>query len=185
MRTHRCQLCTNARRGAVFHYYLLYVLIASILMSSAGVCLHAVLKADRIDEAASLFLKTLLRLEEQLRRDSRFATLDGDNTSLQYSDSENEQTIRWTIDENMILRQAVRDQAMVAMDRYVFRRGTRLEFRHDAELRLVALVLHEASAIPAPGQPPDASTAGIRTLEIRLPSRPVSGTSDADPEVSE
>jgi len=37
------------RRGTLFHYYMVYLFLSSVSMMTAGMCLHALLKADRID----------------------------------------------------------------------------------------------------------------------------------------
>ena len=61
------------RRGAIFHYYLMYLLLTSILLSTAGFCLHMILDADQVDERISRHLRTLLRFDRRLREDSDLA----------------------------------------------------------------------------------------------------------------
>ena len=48
------------RKGSLFHYYMMYLFLTSILLSSAGLCLHSVLKADRRDMEESIRIRKLL-----------------------------------------------------------------------------------------------------------------------------
>jgi hypothetical protein len=67
---------TRGRRGTLFHYTLVYMTIASAILSVAGVILHSVLKADASDRRESLFLSSLSRAEQQLRKDSQTKVSD-------------------------------------------------------------------------------------------------------------
>ena len=52
------------RRGTIFHYYMIYLFLTGVLMTSAGLCLHTILKADQVDSKVAIYLKTLTRLDQ-------------------------------------------------------------------------------------------------------------------------
>lgn len=123
------QHCSPNRRGVVFHYYMTYLLLSSMLMASSGVCIHAVLKADAVDSRIARNLQTLVRLEQQLRDDSEqqaTATCQPQELILQRS----EQTTRiiWTLEDNVARRTVMQADAAESFDRFVFTRGTQLQF---------------------------------------------------------
>ncbi len=63
----------RARTGSMFHYYLVYLLLTSSIMSTVGLCLHTILKSDHSDTQAAWQVRTLHRLEQQLRFDNEQA----------------------------------------------------------------------------------------------------------------
>ncbi len=137
----------NRRRGTLFHYYMMYLALSSVLLTTAGLCIHAILKADRVDALESRHLKTLLRLDATLRQDADECQIrETEQTSLALT-TESGLDIRWTIDSNIVTRDTFNGADRSASDRFVFRAGTRLNFQPDDETDRVVLSLSEASRV--------------------------------------
>ena len=142
-RSHLCGSRRGSRRGAIFHYYMVYVLLTGSIMAAAGACLHAVLRSDATDSRQAWHLQSLLRLERQLRMDT------GSAESIELTDgelwcrSEHHGDIRWKVRQNIILRSlTVRsdgeapqraaddpDAPGESADRFVFAFGPRIRFQ--------------------------------------------------------
>ncbi|MCA9051237.1 MAG: hypothetical protein KDA89_21015 [Planctomycetaceae bacterium] len=140
----RCQQRNSPRRGSIFPYYMVYVVLCSALMMSAGLCLHSVLKADQFDADASRSLNVLRRLERTLRRDlttSRAAAIDAAEMSL--TDKPAGETIRWILNRNIAIRRTERDGTEHSVDRFVFPHTHNLTFRRGTDADLSALVIEE------------------------------------------
>ncbi len=151
----RVQLRAANRRGALFHYYLVYLLLTGSIMAAAGVCLHALLKSDEKDSRVAWHLQTLLRLERQLRADT------GDSQTIALTDgkllcrSEHDTDVSWAIDRNIITRtRGLRpetsdpgdpDDPGDSADRFVFTFGTRIAFEPRDGAR-IAVRIAELSA---------------------------------------
>ena len=70
LKTSPCEV-QPSRRGAVFNYYMMYLFLTGMVMSTAGISLHIVLRSSTADDAAEQRLQALVRLEHQLRQDQR------------------------------------------------------------------------------------------------------------------
>ncbi len=119
------QPLVSSRRGVMFHYYMVYLLLSGSVMACCGVCLHALLKADSHDLRQSAHLKTLLRMERQLRADARNATSlkvdagelefvihDSADSSVHESPSAENisvlpRTVRWTARDHRVTREVL------------------------------------------------------------------------------
>lgn len=164
------------RAGTLFHYYLTYLFLTSVLLTTTGLCLHTVLKADRLDSQASAHLKTLLRLEGSLRTDAAAAVdMETTATELKFHLPEADSTVRWVALNNVLTREKDTGDTLTNSDRFVFRKGTSLEFSSKDEAA-VRLILTEP---PRPGRhetnPTTATTGDSRqvgiVLFVRSPAR--------------
>lgn len=117
------------RRGSLFHYYMMYLFLTSILLLSAGLCINAIMSADRTDQQESRHLKMLLRLEEKIRQDVLASTTVEANADELTTQSGSGRFTEWSIDRNVLVRQQRNGDNMVSSDRFVFRRSTQLAFR--------------------------------------------------------
>ncbi|MEQ9409684.1 MAG: hypothetical protein RIK87_18255 [Fuerstiella sp.] len=159
---------SNGRRGSLFHYYMMYLFLSAVLLTTAGLCLHTVLKADRLDADVSQHLKTLLRLDRQLRADAAAAeqlaveplTLTMTGTSA---------TVRWSVDRNIVLRHQMDGDKQHSSERFVFRRGTELLFQNDTLTNGAVLQLQESPAIRDRDETDSVGTSAVaRTLQIHI-----------------
>lgn len=155
---------SHRRRGSLFHYYMVYLLLSSVLLTTAGLCMHALLKADRVDAADSRYLKTLLRMEVRLRSDTFAASNLRTQPATLVATTADAVDVRWVIDSSTIVRESLNDGVVTSSDRFSFRPGTELSFRSDAAIGAVSLVVVEP--------PPTATQSGIsrprNTIEILL-----------------
>lgn len=128
------------RRGALFHYYMMYLFLSSVLLTTSGMCIHVVLKADSADAKIALDLKTLLRLEERLRGDAvQSAGLETREDGFEFSHTAGARQFRWSVNKNALRREDIENGDMVASERFVFSRGTTFEFATDAKQFVVTL----------------------------------------------
>lgn len=123
----RSQPLVSSRRGVMFHYYMVYLLLSGSVMACCGVCLHALLKADAHDLRQSAHLKTLLRMERQLRDDVEnarslrvdagaleFVIQDSDDSSANESSSDETgevqpRVVRWNARDHRITREVIQE----------------------------------------------------------------------------
>lgn len=133
------------RRGAIFHYYMTYLLLSGMLMAGSGLCIHAVLRADAVDSRIARNLQTLVRLEQLLRHDSQQSDLVACKP-LQMTLNAPQQAFRivWTIEDNVVRRSEEVDGQVHRFERFVLMRGTRLELIHQQQQ--VLLSIHEADS---------------------------------------
>jgi type II secretory pathway component PulJ len=77
---------------------LFQLFLTSVLLTIGGVCLHTALRSDRSERQSILLLRTLVRLEQQLRadeRDSRTVIVQSP-TELVFSDlSDQRELVTW------------------------------------------------------------------------------------------
>lgn len=159
----------SRRRGTLFHYYMMYLALSSVLLTTAGLCIHAILKADRVDALESRHLKTLLRLDATLRRDADECQIrETEQTSLTLA-SESGEDIRWMIDGNIITRETFDGPDRLASDRFVFRAGTQLNFQPDVATGRVVLSLSEAPRVrKSDAEKPDETSPPTETSRRRV-----------------
>lgn len=167
----------RGRRGTLFHYTLVYMTIASAVLSVAGVILHSVLKADASDRRESLFLSSLSRAEQHLRRDS-------DVTGFRYLSEIaiaavglEDSKIDWTIDLGILHRTVSRGDAVVATDRFIFPAGSQLQFQQDSS-KAIVVIITEPSAMVKYQAGANGGTLRNRPL---LEAQPVTPTAVARP----
>lgn len=157
----------DRRRGALFHYYLIYLLLTSTLLALAGVCIHSVLKADQRDSELSRQQRTLLRLQQVLRTDATEAanaSREDDQLILTFDD---ESVVQWELDENIVNRTAVANQQLAGRERFVFSAGTESKFDFDDARRMLTLRLTDPPYVRTSGsQPPNADASPRRFVEL-------------------
>lgn len=140
---------THRRRGSLFHYYMMYLFLSGLLLSSAGLCIHSVLSADRIDAEQSAYLNTVMRLDESIRADVASAEslmLVGDVLTIPSDDGI---TRTWTIDRNILARKEQQGDDVASSDRFIFLRRTELTFQQAADSGSVILTIVEPPRIPS------------------------------------
>ncbi|MCP4169799.1 MAG: hypothetical protein GY758_03385 [Fuerstiella sp.] len=131
-------MCTPPRRqrraGTLFHYYISYLFLTSVLLTTTGLCLHTVLKADRLDDQASRSLKTLLRMEGDFRADGQDAVdVVSTATELTFHLPKAGDVVRWAVRDNVLTREKRSESRLISSDRFVFRKGTSLGFTAENE----------------------------------------------------
>lgn len=136
------------RRGAVFHYYMMYLFLSGLLLTTSGLCIHSILKADQADARVASYLQTLLRLEGDLRHDaSQAVTVELQETDVVLSSATETPVVRWSVKDNIAKRDTLDGDQPATSSRYVFARGTRLNFTWQNQQ--LAFNIQEASAMPS------------------------------------
>jgi hypothetical protein len=125
-RVHSLRPATRAvgRRGSIFNYYMMYLMLTGLMISSAGIMLHVVLRSGVIDDADQQQLRTMVRLERRLRSDrSTAGSLTVSNGELRLH-SAGDQHTQWTCDGNTVTRTVQQGDDVTGRDRFVFSRST-------------------------------------------------------------
>jgi hypothetical protein len=136
------------RRGAIFHYYMMYLFLSGMLLTTSGLCIHAILKANQVDSEIALYLQTLLRLEGDLRNDASQANgVEAQDNSATLRGQNSDFTVQWSIKDNVVKRETISDGKASTSSRYVFVRGTQLKFSWQNQQ--LALNIREPSPVPA------------------------------------
>jgi len=178
----RATAVSGRRRGTLFHYTLVYMTISSIVLTVAGVILHSVLKADASDRRESLFLSSLSRAEQQLRKDSDvngFRYLS--ETALAAVGAEDSK-IAWTIDLGTLKRTVSRNEAVVANERFVFPAGSQIRFQQDSSTAVVVMIT-EPSALVKYQAGADGGTLRSKPLSEAQPATPAAVARPASVEI--
>lgn len=136
---------TACRAGTMMHYYLVYLSLTSVLMMTAGVSLHAVLKADRIDSQNSHYLNTLLRLSRDIRLDSESATRFSASDGVITATLPDGDTMTWSALNHTVSRSGTADNKQTSKRSYVFHKGTEISFNVNSETELLTVKLVEPS----------------------------------------
>lgn len=149
----------HPRRGALFNYYMVYLMMTAAVMAAAGICLHSLLRADQADSVIGWHLQSLLRMERQLRQDAAnsgaMTVVDG-NLICQVNPSEVAEagagdgtgvakTITWSTTRHTVTRE---DPATSRKELFHFNVGSRVQFlppAEDSPASLVTVRLEEQS----------------------------------------
>lgn len=134
------------RKGTLFHYYMMYLFLSSVLMTTAGLCLHSILKADRVDTKVAEYLTALERLNLAFRNDASSSPASIEAAGIRF-DTDNGAAIRWTVRENLLKRESIRAEQTETTERFLFPRDTSIEFMQDKEFVICRIT--EPSAMPA------------------------------------
>ncbi|MCR9200989.1 MAG: hypothetical protein NXI04_20305 [Planctomycetaceae bacterium] len=153
----------NKRRGTLFHYYMVYLFLSSVIMMTAGMCLHALLKADRVDTQNMARLHALQLLERSLRISSATGTFSMNGTSLQFMAGE--QTTTWEVDNSLVRRTVRSDSEVIGRDRFVFEKGTTVYFEVDEGLVRCRIV--DPPVMPDNHQPADDQLTSVEIVVAR------------------
>lgn len=126
-RTSRCV----QRRGSLFHMTIIYMMMASALLTLAGTVLHTILKADTSDRREALFLMSLLRAEQQLRDDADAGRLKAESNEILTATMSDQTTVTWSTDRGILNRVVRQGDTKTATDRFIFPAGSRILFSQD------------------------------------------------------
>lgn len=165
---------SSTRRGTLFHYYMMYLFLSSVMLTAAGLCIHSVLKADRLDSEVSTYLKTLLHLEQSIRNDAATTTFsDVQATTLTLRTIDDEQ-IQWTADGNIVRREVRAGDTLNASERFVFQKGTELSF--NSENAFVRVLIIEPAKLTQTVNGQAVPSTARQSVEMILPiSKEASG----------
>lgn len=133
------------RFGGLFHYYMMYLFLTGLLMTSAGLCLHAIMKADRVDASASQMIKAVIRLNARLRRDASEAKTGRliDKTAIEFAGGGR---LQWKADGTSLQREVFEGNTSTITERFQFPKTTKIEFLADGELLICRVT--EPSPVP-------------------------------------
>jgi hypothetical protein len=141
------------RRGSLFHMTMIYLTMASALLTLAGTVLHTILKADTTDRREAMFLTSLLRAEHQLRDDANAGSLKAESAEILTATKLDQTVVTWSTDRGILNRVVRQGDTKTAADRFVFPAGSQVLFQQD-ENGLVVVRIVEPSAFvkyPAAG----------------------------------
>ena len=133
------------RRGSLFHMTIIYMTMASALLTLAGTVLHTILKADTSDRREALFLMSLLRAEQQLRNDADAGSLKRESAEILIATMSDQSIVTWSTDRGILNRVARQGEAKTATDRFIFPAGSQVVFEQD-EAGTVRIRIVEPSA---------------------------------------
>jgi len=133
------------RRGSLFHMTIIYMTMASALLTLAGTVLHTILKADTSDRRESLFLMSLLRAEQQLRNDAEAGSLKRESAEILTATMSDQSIVTWSTDRGILNRVALQGETKTATDRFIFPAGSQVVFEQD-EAGTVRIRIVEPSA---------------------------------------
>lgn len=100
----------SSRRGAMFHYYMVYLLMTGTVMASAGLFLHSIFKSGYRDDLQRWHLQTLGRLEGILREDIasadevKFLPETGLICRTAPANEESPTEVRWSVEKEQLHR---------------------------------------------------------------------------------
>ena len=133
------------RRGSLFHMTIIYMTMASALLTLAGTVLHTILKADTSDRREALFLMSLLRAEQQLRNDAEAGSLKRESAEILTATMSDQSIVTWSTDRGILNRVARQGETKTATDRFIFPAGSQVVFEQD-EAGTVRIRIVEPSA---------------------------------------
>jgi hypothetical protein len=133
------------RRGSLFHLTIIYMTMASALLTLAGTVLHTILKADTSDRREALFLMSLLRAEQQLRDDADAGSLKAESAEILTATKADQTIVAWSTDRGILNRVARQGETKTATDRFIFPAGSQVVFEQD-EAGTVRIRIVEPSA---------------------------------------
>ena len=133
------------RRGSLFHMTMIYLTMASALLTLAGTVLHTILKADTSDRREALFLTSLLRAEQQLREDADAGSVKVESAEILTATGGNQTVVTWSTDRGILNRVARQGDTKTATDRFIFPAGSQVLFQQN-EAGTVVVRIVEPSA---------------------------------------
>ena len=136
---------SSFRTGSMLHYVLVYMTLASALLTVGGVVLHTILKADTSDRRESQFLSSLLRAEKHLRSDSRDNRIKFESASQLSLVTLQQTQVNWSAERGILSRTELRDTQILATERYIFPAGSQISFKAE-EPSIVVIRIVEPSA---------------------------------------
>lgn len=163
------------RRGAMFAYFMVYLMLAAAMTATAGMLLHQMFKARTADADRGNGIRQLLRIDNQLRSDwadSNQHTVSADTLTLQ---TMKQTSVEYQIANDRVQR-IVRDAAfeIEGSDRFQFPIGSQLKFLDSTSDEPTAVTFRLISPVPTQTstKPETLATAKGRMVEIFLPTLP-------------
>ncbi|MFY9254098.1 MAG: hypothetical protein WAO83_11630 [Fuerstiella sp.] len=159
----------HARKGTIFHYYMMYLFLSSVMLTSAGLCMHTVLKADRLDGEVSTYLRSLLQLERSLRTDAGNAVAaEVQANVLVFTNSEG-QTHKWVCNKNVVTRETSNAEGLQSSERFAFHKGTQLSFQESGSSIVATLIEAAIMTHTENGQETSSTESNIVQMILPLP----------------
>ncbi len=147
MRNPTRSLTQIQRRGSLFHMTIIYMTMASALLTLAGTVLHTILKADTSDRREALFLMSLLRAEQQLRDDADTGTLKVESAEILTATMSDQTTVTWSTDRGILSRMARQGDTRTATDRFIFPAGSQVVFQQDESSTVVIRIVEPTAFV--------------------------------------
>lgn len=138
------------RRGSLFHMTMIYMTMASALLTLAGTVLHTILKADTTDRREAMFLMSLLRAEQQLRDDADSGSLKAESVDILTSTIADHTTVTWSTDRGILSRVVRQGDTKTAADRFVFPAGSQVLFQQDENDTVVVRIVEPSAFVKYP-----------------------------------
>ena len=138
------------RRGSLFHMTMIYMTMASALLTLAGTVLHTILKADTSDRREAMFLTSLLRAEKQLRDDADAGNLKAESAEILTSTIADQTIVTWSTDRGILNRVVRQGDTQTAADRFVFPAGSQVLFQQDASGTVVVRIVEPSAFVKYP-----------------------------------
>jgi hypothetical protein len=133
---------SRSRRGAMLPMALFQMFLMSVLLTIGGVCLHTALRSDRAERQSVLLLRTLTRLEQQLRadeRDSRTVIVQSP-TELVFNDLTDQRgLVTWRTERGFMERLEGALSSPNGRESYTFPAGYSVEFADESGWAVVRI----------------------------------------------
>ena len=138
------------RRGSLFHMTMIYMTMASALLTLAGTVLHTILKADTSDRREAMFLTSLLRAEQQLRDDADAGSLKAESAEILTATRADQTIVTWSTDRGILNRVVRQGDTKTAADRFLFPAGSQVRFQQNENGTVVVRILEPSAFVKYP-----------------------------------
>jgi hypothetical protein len=138
------------RRGSLFHMTMIYLTMASALLTLAGTVLHTILKADTSDRREAMFLMSLLRAEQQLRDDADSGSLKAESAEILTATKSDQTIVTWSTDRGILSRVVRQGETKTATDRFIFPAGSQVVFQQDETGTVVVRIVEPSAFVKYP-----------------------------------
>jgi hypothetical protein len=135
------------RRGSLFHMTIIYMTMASALLTLAGTVLHTILKADTSDRREAMFLMSLLRAEQQLRDDADAGKLNVESAEILTATMSDQTIVTWSTDRGILNRVARQGDTKTATDRFIFPAGSQVLFSQNETGTVVVRIVEPTAFV--------------------------------------
>lgn len=135
------------RRGSLFHVTMIYMTMASALLTLAGTVLHTILKADTSDRREAMFLTSLLRAEQQLRNDADTGNLKAESAEILTATMADQTIVTWSTDRGIMNRVTRQGDTKIATDRFIFPAGSQVLFQQEESSTVVVRIVEPSALV--------------------------------------
>lgn len=162
------------RLGAMFAYFMVYLMLAGATTATAGMLLHQMFRARTADEDRGNGIRQLLRIDSQLRTDWSTATqhtVAANSLTLQTAD---ETSIVYSVDGDRVQRIVRSSNAEVeGSDRFQFPKRSMLQFflirsANDNSDRATSVTFRLVSPVPSQASKSQAAASDGRPAKGRV-----------------